>query len=121
MNKLVLLSLSHLAVLAVGFALGVYFLPILAAPPAPGAAEVKAATAAASYRAEFRRTLQGSDAFHWGEGRVTLGAHAVALEGRVAPGPAYKLYLVPRFVETGEAFLKVKGESLQLGDVKTFE
>lgn len=121
MKKVLLLAVSHLAVLALGFALGVYFLPILAAPPAPSAAQVKSAAAAPTFSAEFKRTLKGSDTFHWGEGRVMVGPNVVAFEGRLAPGPAYKLYLVPKFVETEEDFLKVKGQSLQLGDVKTFE
>ena len=41
MRKL-LLAGTHLVALAIGFALGVYTLPILIAPPAPSAAEVAA-------------------------------------------------------------------------------
>ena len=121
MKTILLLAASHVAVLAIGVGLGIYLLPILTAPPAPTAAEAQAAAAGARYMTEFRRQLKGSDALHWGEGRISVGPSTVTLAGRVAPGPAYKLYLVPRFVDTGEEFLKVKAQSLQVGDVKTFE
>ncbi len=121
MKRTLLLALTHLAVLAAGVALGIYLLPILAAPPAPSAAEVQAVSASASFRGEFKRRLKGSDALHWGEGAVAVGPASVALMGRIAPGPAYKLYLVPEFVETGEDFKRVKAQSLAVADVKTFE
>jgi hypothetical protein len=119
--RIVLLALSHLVVLAVGFGLGVYLLPILSAPPAPTTAEVQQAAQARMFGATFRRDLKGSDAFHWGEGQLTLSPSAVAFQGRLAPGPAYKLYLVPRFVETEEDFRQVKAQSLAVGDIRTFD
>jgi hypothetical protein len=121
MKKFLLLAASHLAVLALGFALGIYLLPILSAPPAPSAGETAAAAAGARYTTEFKRNLKGSDALHYGEGRVTVGPAAVTLAGRIAPGPAYKLYLVPEFVETEADFLRVKARSLAVADIKTFE
>lgn len=66
------------------------------------------------------RNLKGSDLLHWGEGEVVVSRNRIAHIGRLAPGPDYKLYLVPRFVETKEAFLLSKDESLPVGDVKTF-
>ncbi|HYC47790.1 MAG TPA: DM13 domain-containing protein [Burkholderiales bacterium] len=120
MKKLVLVA-THLAALAIGFAAGVYVLPILTAPDAPSAADVKSAAGSADYTGEFRRDLAGSDLLHWGEGTVSVGRKAISLNGRVAPGPDYKLYLAPRFVDTKEAFLKVKAQSLRVGDVRTFE
>jgi hypothetical protein len=121
MKKVLVLAISHLAVLALGFALGIYLLPILAAPPAPTAAQVQAAGASASYNATFVRNLRGSDPLHWGEGKVSIGPAAITLMGRIAPGPAYRLYLVPGTVETGEEFLRVKAQSLPVADVRTFE
>ena len=121
MKRSLLLGLTHLAALAAGVALGIYLLPILAAPPAPTAAEVQAASATASFRGEFKRQLKGSDALHWGEGALAVGPATVSLMGRIAPGPAYKLYLVPEFVETAEDFKRVKAQSLAVADVKTFE
>jgi hypothetical protein len=41
--------------------------------------------------------------------------------GKVSPGPDYKLYLSPEFVDTKEGFLKLKERSVRIGDVKTFE
>ena len=121
MKKLLMLAASHLFVLAAGFALGIYLLPILSAPPAPSAAEVQSAAKGARFQGEFKRDLKGSDALHWGEGKVTVGPDAVTLAGRIAPGPAYKLYLVPEFVETHDDFLRVKAKSLAVADIKTFE
>ncbi len=121
MKKILWLAASHLAVLALGFALGIYLLPILVAPPPPSGAQVQAASAGAVYRATFKRQLKGSDALHWGEGTVTLGPAAITLMGRIAPGPAYKLYLVPEFVETEADFQRVKSRSLAVADIKTFE
>jgi hypothetical protein len=121
MRKLLVLAFTHLAVLALGFGLGVYFLPILVAPPAPTAAEVRQQAAAATWTGRFRRDLAGSDALHWGEGTVTVGREAVALEGRLAPGPDYKLYLSPAFVETEADFERLKPSMRRVGDVKTFE
>ena len=118
--RILLLSLSYLVVFTMGFGLGVYLLPILSAPDAPSESELKAATQTRMYAASFRRDLKGSDLFHWGEGQVTVGRDAIALTGRLAPGPAYKLYLVPEFVETGEQFLALKSRSLAVGDIKTF-
>ncbi|HSV46393.1 MAG TPA: DM13 domain-containing protein [Ramlibacter sp.] len=121
MKKILLLAASHLLVLGLGFALGIYLLPILVAPPPPTGEEVRAASAGAVFKGSFSRQLKGSDALHWGEGTVTLGPTAIALMGRIAPGPAYKLYLVPEFVETEADFKRVKDRSLAVADIKTFE
>ena len=102
--KTPLLIASHLLVGLVGFAAGIYLLPILTAPPAPEAAEVQAVAAQARFHGEFRRDLQGSDALHWGEGTVSIGSDAISLQGSIAPGPDYRLYLSPEFVETEAGF-----------------
>jgi hypothetical protein len=120
-KKLALLTATHLVALAVGFAAGIYLLPILTAPEAPSAAEVEQAAAGATYSGEFTRDLAGSDLLHWGEGTVTIGPDKVALMGRVAPGPDYKLYLTPSFVETEAEFEAVRDRSVRVGDVRTFE
>ena len=49
------------------------------------------------------------------------GKVAVSLMGRLAPGPDYKLYLSPTFVQTEAEFLPLKNQMLRVGDVKTFE
>lgn len=120
MKTLILLA-SHLAALGLGFALGIYVLPILTAPSAPPATELAAQAASATFKGEFRRDLKDSDALHWGEGTVSVGPQAIALSGRLAPGPDYKLYLSPEFVETEQEFMRLKSSMRRVGDVKTFE
>ena len=120
-GKRFLLALTHAVALAIGFAAGIYFLPILIAPKAPSAAEASAAAAGAQFVTQFRRDLKGSDFFHWGEGTVSISNERVALSGRLAPGPDYKLYFSPEFVETKEGFLRVKERSMRVADIKTFE
>ena len=119
--RTLLLAASHLFALAVGFALGIYLLPILIAPDAPSAADVQAAATQASFTGRFQRDLKDSDALHWGEGTVSVGARAISLAGRLAPGPDYKLYLSPEFVETEADFARLKPSMVRVGDVKTFE
>lgn len=121
MRKFLLLTASHGVVMLAGFVLGVYLLPILTAPAAPTAAQVQAVAGQADFRGSFRRDLQGSDLLHWGEGEISVGRQAIALKGKVAPGPDYKLYLVPEFVEDEAQFLRLKSRAVQLGDIKTFE
>jgi hypothetical protein len=65
--------------------------------------------------------LKDSDAFHWGEGTVSVSRTAVSLKGNLAPGPDYKLYLSPEFVETEADFMRLEPSMVRLGDVKTFE
>jgi hypothetical protein len=119
--RTLLLVASHVLALAVGFAAGVYVLPILSAPAAPTSAEVSAAATDAAYTGHFRRDLKDSDALHWGEGTVSVGTRAIALAGRIAPGPDYKLYLSPEFVETEADFARLKPQMARVGDVQTFE
>ena len=120
-RKTLLLMASHAAVGAAGFAAGVYALPILIAPPAPTAAEIRDAMSQVQFSAQFRRDLKDSDALHWGEGVVSVGANAISLSGKLSPGPDYKLYLSPEFVETEAAFSRLKAQMVRVGDVKTFE
>lgn len=121
MKKFLLLTVSHLAMAFAGFAAGIYALPILAAPPGPSAQQLQQAQAVASYSGQFRRDLKGSDSLHWGEGKLTLGRGVVSLQGRLAPGPDYKLYLSPQYVETKADFLRLKSQMLRVSDVKTFD
>ena len=121
LGKVLVLIVTHFTALAAGIALGVYLLPILIAPAGPTAAEVAARATSATFTAQFRRDLKDSDLLHWGEGKVTVGKDAVTLTGKLAPGPDYKLYLSPEFVETEAEFLRLKPRMVRVGDVKTFE
>jgi hypothetical protein len=120
-RRLLLLLASHSAVAAAGFAAGIYALPILISPPVPSAEELKAAASDVQFTGTFRRDLKDSDALHWGEGVVSIAPKAISLAGRLAPGPDYKLYLVPTFVDDEASFLTVKDRSLRVGDIKTFD
>ena len=99
-RRVLLLVASHSAFAATGFVAGIYALPILIAPPVPTAEELKAATSEVQFTGTFKRDLKDSDALHWGEGVVSVSPKAISLVGRLAPGPDYKLYLSPEFVET---------------------
>ena len=121
MKKAFLLLASHVAVALIGFAAGIYYLPILTAPPAPSTSEVQAAADGAEFSGQFLRDLKGSDALHWGEGTVHVGRQAISLQGAISPGPAYELYVSPEFVETEEDFLRLKPQMVRVGSVKTFE
>lgn len=120
MSRRVLLILSHAAVALAGFAAGIYVLPILTAPAAPEASLLRSAAERAQYKGQFRRDLKDSDPLHWGEGTVSIGRDTISLEGRIAPGPDYKLYLSPEFVETEADFARLKPQMVRVGDVKTF-
>ncbi|HRJ51548.1 MAG TPA: DM13 domain-containing protein [Candidatus Thiothrix moscowensis] len=120
LRTFVTLLFSHAIVSALGFAAGIYWLPILIAPAAPTVAEVSAAAGAATYKGEFRRDLKDSDGLHWGEGSVSVGTDSISLMGKLAPGPDYKLYLSPTFVETEVDFNRLKPQMALVGDVKTF-
>jgi hypothetical protein len=120
-RRALLLFGSHLFAGIVGFALGIYVLPILVAPSAPSSNEIDSVASAARYTAEFRRDLKGSDFVHWGEGVVSVSPRSVGFKGKIAPGPDYKLYLTPEFVETKEDFERVKPQSVRVGDIRTFE
>ncbi|MEM9255227.1 MAG: DM13 domain-containing protein [Pseudomonadota bacterium] len=116
-----LLLLTHLGCIAAGFALGIYALPILMAPESPVVADAATLERSAVYSGEFRRDLVDSDFLHWGDGQVYLSADAVTFSGELAPGPDYRLYLSPSFVETEAAFESLKPQMVELGPVKTFK
>jgi hypothetical protein len=119
--RTLILIVSHGVAMAIGFAAGIYFLPILTAPEAPSVADVQASAGSSRYTGEFRRDLADSDALHWGEGTVYVGADHIALEGEISPGPDYRLYLSPEFVETEADFERLKSMMVQVGSVTTFE
>ena len=71
-RTVVLLLTTHGIAGAVGFAVGIYALPILIAPPAPSESAITEISSQANYTGEFRRDLKDSDALHWGEGEVSI-------------------------------------------------
>lgn len=120
-KKAVLLLASHAAVAFIGFAAGLYTLPILTAPPAPTELALTQAKQSSLYSGEFKRELADSDGLHWGEGTVSIGSNQISLLGELAPGPDYKLYLSPQFVETEADFERLKSTMVQVGNINTFD
>ncbi len=120
MTKL-LLILSHGATALSGFALGIYLLPILVAPAPPDLMAVEATLSNPLFTTEFERQREDSDALHWGEGQLRLYSDTIVFEGELAPGPDYRLYLTPKFVETEADFLALKDQSVEMGAVRNFD
>ena len=120
-RKIIGLVFSHTLVLMLGFFIGIYTLPILLAPDAPSREEVGAISTEARYHARFEVELADSDSFHWGEGDVAVSEHQIGFMGELAPGPDYKLYLSPEFVETEADFERLKSSMIRVADVKTFD
>jgi hypothetical protein len=115
------LLVSHIIAVGAGFAAGIYLLPILIAPPAPDRATVARAAENSEFVGEFARDRADSDALHWGEGEISIGRDVISFVGELAPGPDYRLYLSPEFVETEADFKRLKSAMVQVGEVKTFE
>ena len=111
---------NFLAGLVIGFGHGVYFLPILTAEDGLDRTALAQLEASAERSGVFSRDLAGSDAFHWGEGTVRINRERVWLEGSIAPGPDYRLYLMPEFVEDEDSFLAIKSQAVDIGLVKAF-
>ncbi len=82
MRRWVILIATHLAMLAMGFAGGVYTLPILTAPQAPDAAALRTISAETLYAGRLARDLKGSDLLHWGEGEIRVSRDRIAHIGR---------------------------------------
>ena len=112
---------THLVAGVVGFALGIYLLPILIAPEGPAVEDVQSTASVSQFTTEFRRDLEDSDALHWGEGQLFVSTDSIAFEGDLAPGPDYRLYLSPKFVETEAEFEALKSQMVEVGPVRTFE
>ena len=121
MFRVIVFLISHGLAMAVGFALGIYLLPILIAPDAPTDTEVASVSDKAIFTAQFKKDLPGSDFLHWGEGELSISARRVSFTGELAPGPDYRLYLTPQLVLDEQAFLAIKDQSVYVGDINTFD
>ena len=106
--------------LTIGFGLSAYSLPILTAETGLDDAAIEAQQPAIEILGKFHRNLEGSDSLHWGEGKIMVGDGSVWLDGSVSPGPDYRLYFAPIFVETEESFLAIKSQSVEVGSIKAF-
>lgn len=120
-KTLMTLLVTHLFIGTIGFAAGIYFLPILTAPPSPTESEISLVSSNAQYSTNFKKDLEDSDTFHWGEGEVSIGSKFITLNGQLSPGPDYKLYLSPEFIETEVEFNRLKNTMVFVGDISTFD
>lgn len=120
MRRFLILGASHVFALAIGFALGVYSLPILTAPASPDSAMLQSEARDAMFVGDLSRDLRGSDFLHWGEGKISVTPTRIVHKGALAPGPDYKLYLTQEFVEHEDEFEPVKAQAHLIGDIKTF-
>ena len=121
MKKIFLLLATHSFVLIFGFALGIYLLPILTAPDSIEISKINDYEKKSLYQTEFIRDLRGSDPWHWGEAKVTISNKKITVNGFIAPGPDYKLYLLNSFVEHEDEFLPIKENAKYVAEVKSFE
>ncbi|WP_175013400.1 DM13 domain-containing protein [Burkholderia lata] len=119
-TRIWMLIASHVATGFVAFATGIYVLPILTASEGASAVELQVAAENARHTGRFERDLPGSDALHWADGKLTITNSSIAFEGDIAPGPDYKIYLVPEFVDTRASFLAIKARAARVADLKTF-
>jgi hypothetical protein len=115
-----LLLVSHLVVLGGGVGLGIYILPLLTAEDNATQSAVEEIKKDAKFSGVFTPAQKGSDAVHWAEGKVYVSDHEIAFEGKVAPGPDYKIYLTTSQANDKASFLKIKDDSLFVGDLKNF-
>jgi hypothetical protein len=120
-KRVISLIVSHALAVGFGFAAGIYFLPILIAPDAPDQEQVIEAFESSDYVGTFSRDRIDSDSFHWGEGEFSLSTNTAVFSGTLAPGPDYRLYLSPEFVETEADFNRLRSVMVQLGPIRTFE
>ena len=119
-KKIILLITSYAIVFVLGFGLGIYILPILTSPKSVDIDKIIKFEENALYKTSFVKDLKGSDLFHWGEADVSVSNNKIIVNGSIAPGPDYRLYLTKEFVEQEEEFLSVKDNARYVVAVKTF-
>lgn len=64
MRRLITFLTTHAIAFGIGFALGIYLLPILTAPSSPDASMLEEKAQTALFTAELTRNLKGSDFLH---------------------------------------------------------
>jgi hypothetical protein len=120
LKKTLLLLVTHGLTAGFAFAVGMYSLPILMAPPEPTSGALALTIKNTRYVATIAENLEDSDWLHWGKGTFSLGDNHIVFQGKLAPGPAYRLYLSSRFIETEQDFLQQKSTMIDVGEVKSF-
>ena len=75
------------------------------------------------YNSKFNPDAKDSDFFHWGRGDIVVNSNQVIFTDNVelAPGPDYRLYLTPKYLETEAEFMKIKNSSAQVAKITMFD
>ena len=104
-----------------GVALGFFFFPYVFPPP-PAAEQLTEADRSALVANGTFIHANPSDPVHWGRGKVSVYERTVFLEPdfEVGPGPAFRVYLVPKAMVRGEADVKDK-MFVDLGGLRAFK
>ena len=119
--KSFIILFSYIVTLLIGFGLGIYFLPIITAEKPNTFQEINKVQKKALYKSKFSKGQRGNDFLHWGEGNVSISNSLISLDGKIAPGPDYKVYLLNKYVEHEDEFLPIKSEAKFVANLNTFE
>ncbi|MFT7409493.1 MAG: hypothetical protein ACI9EX_000064 [Oleispira sp.] len=115
-----LLATSHITLAGFSFFMGIYSLPIIMAPVDPSSAALALSIKNTRYVATIADDLADSDWLHWGKGTFSLGDDYIVFQGTLAPGPAYRLFLSPTFIETEKDFNHMKSSMVEVGKINSF-
>ncbi len=121
MNKIALLSVTHIFALLIGFSIGIHLFPILTATQSPNVHLLQQAASNPRYQASFKQKVLGSDILNWGEGEFSITHDSIVMIGKLPPGSDYRLYLVPSPVTNKKEFLAVKQQSAHLQAIDSFD
>ena len=104
-----------------GVALGFFLFPFVFPPP-PAAEQLTEADRSALVAGGTFIHANPSDPVHWGRGKVTVYEKTVFLEPdfEVGPGPAFRVYLVPKASIRKEADVKA-AKFIDLGGLRSFK
>ncbi len=107
--------------IGVGVALGFFFFPYVFPPP-PAAEQLTESDRSPLVANGTFIHANPSDPVHWGKGRVSVYEKTVFLEPdfEVGPGPAYRVYLVPKAGIRQNADLK-DAMYVDLGGLRAFK
>ena len=119
-SKLIFSITSYVFVSFIGFVVGIYFLPFITSEEKPSKTSIDAILKNVVYEAVFVKNLKGSTFFHWGEGQLSISKKKILFEGKLSPGPDYKLYLTQRFVSDKNGFLKEKKFAVKVDNINSF-
>ncbi len=124
MRKNFIIALFILIVgIGIGFAAGVYTLPIIieAQSEKQQIADLTPADESDPI-GQFDRNSPGSDPLHWGEGTVRISSGKLIFEDdvKLAPGPDYRIYMSRKFADTKSDFAKIKSQAVEVAKLRTF-